>query len=69
MVIILLYILNTINSAADWTFLHFLFVENGKSCWTVYLKLTMQTQAVFLVSGIASTMSTIITDLYMVHVT
>ncbi len=68
-VIILLHGLTTISFAANWSYIHSAFIENGKSFWTVHLKLYSPTQSVFLVGGIASTMSTITTDLYMVCAT
>ncbi len=68
-VIILLHALITINFAAEWSFVHSAFIENGKSFQTVSLKLQHVAQAAFLAQGIAASMSTIITDLYMVRVT
>ncbi|KAK0217332.1 hypothetical protein EDD85DRAFT_961977 [Armillaria nabsnona] len=65
-VIILLHGLTTISFAANWSYVHSAFIGNGKSFWTVDLKLNSPTQSVFLVGGIASTMSTITTDLYMI---
>ncbi len=68
-VIILLHGLTTINFASQWSYIHSAFIENGKSFWTVYLKFTSPTPSTFLVGGIASAMSTITTDLYMVCAT
>ncbi len=58
-VIILLHSLTTISSAANWSYVHSAFIENGKSFWTVYLWFNGSTQSAFLVLGIASAMSTI----------
>ncbi len=69
MVIILLHGLTTIDFAANWLYIHSAFIENGKSFWTVYLILNSSTQSANLVGGIASAMSTITTDLYMVCAT
>ncbi len=68
-VIILLHALITINFAAEWSFVHSAFIENGKSVQAVSLKLRHVAQAAFLAQGIAASISTIITDLYMVRVT
>ncbi len=68
-VIILLHGLTTINFAVNWSYVPSAFIENGKSFWTVYLKLSSPTQSAYLVGGIASAMSTITTDLYMVCAT
>ncbi|PBK94907.1 hypothetical protein ARMGADRAFT_1029252 [Armillaria gallica] len=65
-VIILLYDLTTINFAANWSYVHSVFIENGKSFWAVNLKLNSPTQSAILVEAIAATMSTIITDLYII---
>ncbi|SJL18460.1 uncharacterized protein ARMOST_22049 [Armillaria ostoyae] len=65
-VIILLYALITIDFAAAWSMLHSVFIENGQSFWTVYLKLDNEASAPFLVGGITSSMSTILTDLYII---
>ncbi|PBK59773.1 hypothetical protein ARMSODRAFT_1090596 [Armillaria solidipes] len=65
-VIILLHALITISFAAEWSYVHSAFVENGKSFWTVYLKLTSPAQAVSLEAGIAASMSTILADLYII---
>ncbi len=68
-VIILLHGLTTINFAANWSYMHSAFIENEKSFWTLYLWLNSSTQSAFLVGAIASAMSTITTDLYMVCAT
>ncbi|KAK0238211.1 hypothetical protein EDD85DRAFT_1005822 [Armillaria nabsnona] len=66
-VIILLHALITISFAVEWSFVHSEFVENGRSFWTVYLRLDKgPAQSVFLAGGIASSISTILTDLYMI---
>ncbi|KAK0212059.1 hypothetical protein IW262DRAFT_1301503 [Armillaria fumosa] len=65
-VVILLYSLTTINFSANWSFVHFAFTENEKSFWTAYLAFYNGGQAILVVECIASTISTIITDLYMI---
>ncbi|PBK94913.1 hypothetical protein ARMGADRAFT_1029257 [Armillaria gallica] len=65
-IIMLLYGLTTINLATEWSYIYSAFIKNRENFGTVYLKLTNSTQSAFLVEGIASTMSTIITDLYMI---
>ncbi len=68
-VIILLHALITVNFAAEWSYEHSAFIENGKSFWSVYLWLNGPAQSVYLAGGITASMSTILTDLYMVGVT
>ncbi len=68
-VIILLHGLSTINLAASWSGVHSGFIENGQSFWTAYLMLDNGAQATVLIEDIVSCMSTIITDIYMVHAT
>ncbi|KAK0217339.1 hypothetical protein EDD85DRAFT_991206 [Armillaria nabsnona] len=66
-VIILLHSLITIKVAANWSHMHSGFIKNGKNFWTVYLTLNSPwTQSAFLVACTTVTMSTIITDLYMI---
>ncbi|KAK0238209.1 hypothetical protein EDD85DRAFT_573509 [Armillaria nabsnona] len=65
-VIILLHALITINFAATWSYKYSAFINDGKSFWTVNLKLASMAQAVSLEAGVASSMSTILTDLYMI---
>ncbi|KAK0467400.1 hypothetical protein IW261DRAFT_1426629 [Armillaria novae-zelandiae] len=65
-VIILLYSLTTIDFAANWTWMHFAFIQNGKSFWTAFLKFYNETQAMLVVEGITSSISTIIADLYII---
>ncbi len=68
-VIILLYILTAVDFSVNWSYMHCAFVENRKSFWTVYSRFGSPTQSVFLWEGVTSIMGTILTDLYMVHVT
>ncbi|SJL18453.1 uncharacterized protein ARMOST_22042 [Armillaria ostoyae] len=65
-VIILLHALITISFAADWSFVCSAFVKKGKGFWTAYLDLDDEGQAAFLAQSITASMSTIITDLYMI---
>ncbi|SJL18483.1 uncharacterized protein ARMOST_22072 [Armillaria ostoyae] len=65
-VIILLHALITIGFAADWSFVHSAFIEKGKGFWAAYLDLDDEGQAAFLVQSITASMSTIVTDLYMI---
>ncbi|PBK67628.1 hypothetical protein ARMSODRAFT_959258 [Armillaria solidipes] len=65
-VIILLHALITISFSADWSDICSAFVENGQNLWTVYLKLTSPAQSVLMAGDIASSMSTVLTDLYMI---
>ncbi len=64
-IIILLHALITINFAANWSFIHFAFIENGQNYWTVYL-IFQSTNAATWVFDIAAAISTILADLYMV---
>ncbi len=64
-VIILLHALITINFGANWSYTHSGFIENGQSFWTVYLDLD-STKATYYESFITGSISTIVTDLYMV---
>ncbi len=68
-VIILLHGLTTISFAAEWSYVHSAFIGNGKSFWTEYLTLNNKALATMMAGNIASSMSTIITDSYMVCVT
>ncbi|PBK67596.1 hypothetical protein ARMSODRAFT_317952 [Armillaria solidipes] len=65
-VIILLHALITINFAATWPLTSSAFVRNGKSFWTVYLRLDSVTQVVSWLMGITASMSTILADIYMI---
>ncbi|PBK90136.1 hypothetical protein ARMGADRAFT_1112321 [Armillaria gallica] len=65
-VIILLYSLTTISFAADWSFMQSAFIDNGKRYWTAYWTLKNGAKATAVVVGITSSMSTIITDTYMI---
>ncbi|KAK0238200.1 hypothetical protein EDD85DRAFT_952368 [Armillaria nabsnona] len=65
-VIIFLHALITINVAANWAFVQSAFIENRKSFWTVYLKLASADQATYWEMGITASMSTILTDLYVI---
>ncbi|PBK59839.1 hypothetical protein ARMSODRAFT_1009585 [Armillaria solidipes] len=65
-VIILLYGLTTITFAANWSYLHSMFIENRKSFWTAYLTIAYRARAPIVMEGITSSMSTIITDSYMI---
>ena len=67
-IIIVLYVLTTINFAATWLYIQRAFIDNGQSFWTEYLKLSVA-QAAYLETGITSSMSTVLADLYMVRVT
>ncbi len=64
-VIILLHALITIEIAANWSYIHFAFIENGQNYWTVYL-IFQSTNAATWVLNIAGSISTILADLYMV---
>ncbi len=66
-VIILLHALITINFAANWSWAHFAFIENGQNYWTIYLILD-GTDAATWVMDITASISTILADLYMVCV-
>ncbi len=68
-VIILLHALITMNVAADWSYIHSAFIDNGQSFWTVHVKLTSAAQSVSWELGITASMSTILADLYMVCTT
>ncbi|KAK0446378.1 uncharacterized protein EV420DRAFT_1715793 [Desarmillaria tabescens] len=65
-IIILLHALITIDLAADWSFLCSSFIENGKSFWTVFLKLDSVNQAVYLEAGTTASISTILADSYII---
>ncbi|KAK0473677.1 hypothetical protein IW261DRAFT_1656691 [Armillaria novae-zelandiae] len=65
-VIILLYSLSTIDLAANWSWVHFGFVQNGKSFWTAFLGDFNGSKAILLIGEIGASMSTIIADLYII---
>ncbi|KAK0474982.1 hypothetical protein EDD18DRAFT_1470540 [Armillaria luteobubalina] len=64
--IVLLYALITITFAVNWLCVHSAFVKNGQSFWTVFLTLTTSMGLADILEGIASSMSTILTDSYMI---
>ncbi|PBK95004.1 hypothetical protein ARMGADRAFT_73636 [Armillaria gallica] len=64
-VIILLYVLITISFAVGWSSMHSAFIGNGQSFRTVYLKLNGM-RAFYLETGITASVSTSLTDLYMI---
>ncbi|PBK94904.1 hypothetical protein ARMGADRAFT_1097928, partial [Armillaria gallica] len=64
-VIILLHGLTTINLAATWSYICSVFIKNEKNFWTAHLRLNSGAVPTVLAEAIASSMSTIITDLYM----
>ncbi len=64
-IIILLHALTTIIFAANWSHIHFAFIENGQNYWTVYL-IFQNINAAIWVLNIAASISTILADLYMV---
>ncbi|PBK81472.1 hypothetical protein ARMGADRAFT_777851 [Armillaria gallica] len=66
LIIILLYALITITFAATWSSTRSAFIENRPNFWTVYVRLTGVAQATNSEAGIAASMSTILTDLYMI---
>ncbi|KAK0192542.1 hypothetical protein F5146DRAFT_507220 [Armillaria mellea] len=65
-VIILLHALITINFAAHWSYISSAFIENGQSFFTAYLELIDAAPADTLTAGISASMSSILTDLYMI---
>ncbi|PBK81514.1 hypothetical protein ARMGADRAFT_778905 [Armillaria gallica] len=66
-VVILLHALITVNFAAAWSIIRSGFIENGQNFWTVYLKLASETHVTYYwEAGIAASMSTILTDLFMI---
>ncbi|KAK0238237.1 hypothetical protein EDD85DRAFT_952426 [Armillaria nabsnona] len=65
LVVIILHILITISFVAEWSHVHSAFIEHGQSFWTAYLILANGAQATT-IAGIAASMSTIITDIYMI---
>ncbi|KAK0195991.1 hypothetical protein F5146DRAFT_1175821 [Armillaria mellea] len=65
-IIILLYVLTTVNFAANWAFTCSAYIENGQSFWTVYSKLGGVNQAAYLETGIAASMATILSDSYII---
>ncbi|SJL18475.1 uncharacterized protein ARMOST_22064 [Armillaria ostoyae] len=65
-VIILLHALSTISFAANWSYLRSAFIDSGQSFFTVYLQLNTAPQVASLEVGIAASMATILTDLYMI---
>ncbi|SJK97134.1 uncharacterized protein ARMOST_00385 [Armillaria ostoyae] len=65
LIIIALYALTTINFAATWSYIQRAFIDNGQSFWTESLKLNVA-QAAYLETGITSSMSTVLADLYMI---
>ncbi|SJL11315.1 uncharacterized protein ARMOST_14718 [Armillaria ostoyae] len=64
--IIFLHALVTFGVAVEWLSVRSAFVENGKSFWTVSLYIQNEGQTIFFVGVIASAMSTILTDSYMI---
>ncbi|PBK94604.1 hypothetical protein ARMGADRAFT_1097031 [Armillaria gallica] len=64
-IIILLHALITISFGANWSYIHFGFIENRQNYWTVYL-IFQSTNAATWVFSIAAAISTILADLYMI---
>ncbi|PBK81685.1 hypothetical protein ARMGADRAFT_1039188 [Armillaria gallica] len=64
-IIILLHALITISFGANWSYIHFAFIENRQNYWTVYL-IFRSTNAATWVFDIAAAISTIFADLYMI---
>ncbi|KAK0203802.1 hypothetical protein DFS33DRAFT_832849 [Desarmillaria ectypa] len=64
-VIMLLHALITLGFGANWSCIRSAFIEHGQSFWTVYLNLRFA-QAAYWERGITMSMSTILTDLYMI---
>ncbi|KAK0495034.1 hypothetical protein EDD18DRAFT_1355035 [Armillaria luteobubalina] len=65
-IVILLHVLITVNIAANWALTSSAFIQNGRNFWTVYSKLDGLNQAAYLETGIAASMSTILSDSYIV---
>ncbi|PBK98807.1 hypothetical protein ARMGADRAFT_589645 [Armillaria gallica] len=65
-IIILLYLLITINFAGNWSWIHLSFIKDGQNLWTVYWKLEHSTPVAYWVMAITATISTILADLYMI---
>ncbi|KAK0219980.1 hypothetical protein IW262DRAFT_1461148 [Armillaria fumosa] len=65
-VIVLLHALITTNFAANWSYLHSAFIDNGNDFWDIFLTLTSEAQATYLKTGITASMSTIVADLYII---
>ncbi|SJL12947.1 uncharacterized protein ARMOST_16382 [Armillaria ostoyae] len=65
-VIIVLHVMITIDFAAKWSYIHFAFIENGQSFWTVYFILEYSAPAAYWVMEITASISTILADLYMI---
>ncbi|PBK81494.1 hypothetical protein ARMGADRAFT_1171387 [Armillaria gallica] len=63
-IIILLHALITISFAANWSYICTAFIDNEESFWTVFL--VPSGVAVSFETGIAASMSTILTDLFMI---
>ncbi len=68
-VIILLHALITIEFADNWSFLHSGFIENGQNFQTISRRFGIPAGSDYLAAGIAASICTILTDLYMVCVT
>ncbi|KAK0436643.1 uncharacterized protein EV420DRAFT_1672178 [Desarmillaria tabescens] len=65
-IIILLHALITIDVAFQWSLIYSTFIQNGQSFWTVFLKINSVSQAVYLEAGTTASMSTILTDSYII---
>ncbi|KAK0454008.1 uncharacterized protein EV420DRAFT_1645228 [Desarmillaria tabescens] len=65
-IIILLYALITINFTIKWSTICSAFIKNGRSFFTIYLKLENGAQVAYWEMGITAFMSTILADLYMI---
>ncbi|KAK0490253.1 hypothetical protein IW261DRAFT_3436 [Armillaria novae-zelandiae] len=67
-VIILIHVLITFNFAANISYIRSAFIENGQTFWTVFLKLQVDGagQASFWEGCISASLSTLLTDLYMI---
>ncbi|KAK0226523.1 hypothetical protein IW262DRAFT_1294700 [Armillaria fumosa] len=65
-IVILLHVLITVNFATNWAFTYSAFIQNGQSFWTIYSKLGGMNQVAYLETGIAASMSAMLSDSYII---
>ncbi|KAK0465881.1 uncharacterized protein EV420DRAFT_798892 [Desarmillaria tabescens] len=62
-IIALLYIITTVDLAFDWSVVRSVFIDHGQSFWTMFLFYTQPDSWISLVTGITSTVATILADI------
>ncbi len=65
-IIALLHIITTVDLALNWSIVRSVFIDHGQSFWAMYLFYTQPDSWIALVTGIISTVATILADITIV---